>query len=703
MESVFRREQPLVRFPRSDPFSEYLTLLLVFLTVAGLYLDVWSHGQGVVKSFFKVWHAPFYAGYLATAVWLLRPVGRVIRKSPPPASSLPGGFAYDVVGLGLFAVGVLTGTTRHTLLGLETGVDVSFSPSRLFLFLGLILIASSPFRAAARERPRPAAVSLRDFMPALLSLTLATSIVALALIHLWGMARSPYMTPAAMAEIQRFGARDPNLTRLLRDIAHARGFGNIVISTLVLLGPIILMFRRWQLPFGALTTFLTGTVWLIASVTGFWIPLLLAVPVLAGLVADSLVHVLRPTLDRTTVLRVCAVTTPVVLWSLYLLAVALQWGLAWTPSAWTGVILWTGLIGCGVSLVAVPNGSARPAMTTTAQNPAITLTLVTMTIVGLFVDIWSHGQPGSVETFLNPVHAAFILPFLGTAGYLLWPVTRLRPGGRREALRHYGMDVAGVLCFAAGLTGDLIWHSIFGLETSVEALTSPPHVFVVLGIILMVSGPFRAAWADSNSTTRPTLRAFLPTLLSLSLATSLGGLLLTYLWGFTSSHYMTPQSFRLITLLAGSASHEAVIRDIAYARAIANILITNAVLLAPVLIVLQRWRPPLGSVAILFTLPTMLMAAVTGFFLPRLLLLPVIAGLAADGLIRVLQPSPRRIASLRLFAAIVPVILWGLYFVIVRLEWGLVWSPALWGGVIIWTGLEGLAVSLLVPPHHPDQ
>ncbi len=342
-------------------------------------------------------------------------------------------------------------------------------------------------------------------------------------------------------------------------------------------------------------------------------------------------------------------------------------------------------------------------MTTTAQNPTITLTLVTMTIVGLFVDIWSHGQPGLVETFFSPLHAAFILPFLGTAGYLLRAITRSRPGGRREALRRYGMDLAGVLSFAAGLTGDLIWHSIFGLETSVEALTSPPHVFLVLGLILMASGPFRAAWADGSSTTRPTLRAFLPTLLSLSLATSMVGLLLTYLWGFTSSHYMTPQTFRLIKLLAGSGSHEALMRDIAHARAISNILITNAVLLAPVLIMLQRWRPPLGSVAILFTLPTMLMAAVTGFFVPRLLLLPVMAGLAADGLIRVLEPSPRRIASLRFFAATVPVVLWGLYVLIVRLEWGLVWPPALWGGVIMWTGLEGLGLSLLVPPDDTDQ
>lgn len=345
MESAIRREQPLARLPLSDARSQYLTLLLVFLTVAGLYPDVWSHGQG------------FYAGYLATAVWLLRPVGRVIRRPPIRASSLPATFAYDVVGVGLFAVGGLANMVWHTPFGLEKGVDISFSPSHLFLFLGLILMASSPFRAAARERPRLTVVSLRNFMPALLSLTLATSLVALVLIHLWAMAGSHYMTPAVMAEIQRFGSGDPYLTRLVRDIANAGGIGNILISTIVLLGPIVLMFQGWQPPFGTLTTFLTVTVWLIASVTGFWVPLLLAVPVLAGLVADSLVHVLRPSLDRTMVLRLCVVTTPVVLWSLYFLAVALQWGLAWTPSMWAGVIMWTGLVGWGLSLVAVPGGS----------------------------------------------------------------------------------------------------------------------------------------------------------------------------------------------------------------------------------------------------------------------------------------------------------------------------------------------------------
>lgn len=42
--------------------------------------------------------------------------------------------------------------------------------------------------------------------------------------------------------------------------------------------------------------------------------------------------------------------------------------------------------------------------------------------------------------------------------------------------------------------GDIVWHEIFGIEKSVEALLSLTHLLLAAGASLVVSGPLRAAW-----------------------------------------------------------------------------------------------------------------------------------------------------------------------------------------------------------------
>jgi hypothetical protein len=52
----------------------------------------------------------------------------------------------------------------------------------------------------------------------------------------------------------------------------------------------------------------------------------------------------------------------------------------------------------------------------------------------------------------------------------------------------------GVVIFGGGGVGDLVWHTLFGIEKDVEALFSPTHRMLACGVCLIVGGPFRAAW-----------------------------------------------------------------------------------------------------------------------------------------------------------------------------------------------------------------
>ena len=118
-------------------------------------------------------------------------------------------------------------------------------------------------------------------------------------------------------------------------------------------------------------------------------------------------------------------------------------------------------------------------------------------VIGLFVDGWAHNHGRVDESFFTPWHALFYSGFAIVAGALFWQVIRNRRAGlsRREAIpAGYEYALLGVFVFGGGGVGDLIWHSLFGIEEDVEALLSPTHMLLVIGMVLIVSGPFRAAW-----------------------------------------------------------------------------------------------------------------------------------------------------------------------------------------------------------------
>jgi hypothetical protein len=78
-------------------------------------------------------------------------------------------------------------------------------------------------------------------------------------------------------------------------------------------------------------------------------------------------------------------------------------------------------------------------------------------------------------------------------------------------------------------------------------------------------------------------------------------------------------------------------------------------------------------------------------------------GVIADILIAVWRPSPQRVGSIRLVAAVVPIVLWGSFLLVVALRWGLAWSLELWAGVPLWAGLAGWGLSLLIVPSAPPR
>jgi hypothetical protein len=185
--------------------------------------------------------------------------------------------------------------------------------------------------------------------------------------------------------------------------------------------------------------------------------------------------------------------------------------------------------------------------------------------------------------------------------------------------------------------------------------------------------------------------------MSLVLAVSVLMLIFVPFWGLGNAHFITPGAIERIIheLVPGEAGRRYVLEG-TQQRAVGNILITTWALMAPVLLMIKRWRPPFGAVTILFFGASSFMASLTGLPLQSVLMPPLLAGLAADTMIAAWWPLVTRPVMLRVFAALVPAVLWGLHFLSTWLQWGLAWGPTLWFGVLCWSAACGLGLSLLV-------
>lgn len=71
-------------------------------------------------------------------------------------------------------------------------------------------------------------------------------------------------------------------------------------------------------------------------------------------------------------------------------------------------------------------------------------------------------------------------------------------------------------------------------------------------------------------------------------------------------------------------------------------------------------------------------------------------------LIAVLRATPDKTTPLRVLGAIVPPVMWSLYYLAGQLQLGIRWPPEIWTGSIVLAMLSGVGVSMLAaPPSSP--
>ncbi len=356
--------------------------------VVSLYVDGWAHshrrldtplwGGGAPPAFSPpgipttpaVWHLPFLVGLLALAVL----VGITVVRRPrglPATAALAGGWDLAAAGLVVLGAGVIARAAVPpapvvSLPGLAPGLPRFESlpgllgPPSLLQAVGLGLVVAAPLRERwRRSEPLP---SLRAALPALLSVSflLAVGSYLTQFVH-------PLVDPWPELSFWRRGLQTYRYGQFY--FGESMGVAGILLQTVLLMGPVLLVIRRWRLPPGSLTVVFAVHAALVSSLQDRYYFVLAAAA--AGAAADALAS--RMTAPHAADLRLVGFAVPVVYFGLYFLVLEAVTGLqpplgpatlrlegiGWSVQLRAGAVLAAGLVGGLLTYLVAPDG--RPA------------------------------------------------------------------------------------------------------------------------------------------------------------------------------------------------------------------------------------------------------------------------------------------------------------------------------------------------------
>ena len=307
--------------------------------------------------------------------------------------ALPAGYGLSLAGCAVFGAGAVVEVFawRH-LFGYGTGLEALLSPPHLAEVLGGGMIVSGPLRAAvAAGAPRPGLPGLLSAALLLSSLTFVTQFAS-PLVDLW--AADPARQPAPVG--LGFGQNE--------------AVSAIFIHSVLVVGMVLLLLRRFNLAPGSITAILVLNAALLAILKSHYE--LIAAAAVAGIAADAVVVAQHPGRERLAALRLLAALVPGSYTAAYLALVAAGGGLSLPPQLWLGLVIAMGLLGLLLSQVAFPGG---PRATAEDRDDALQAGVAWAVRTGSLVDA------AEVKSALESLR--------DDAALAASPLARLAPGG----------------------------------------------------------------------------------------------------------------------------------------------------------------------------------------------------------------------------------------------------------------------------------
>ena len=365
MTTTLRRPAPAASArpaPTVPPMSrrgDMLTALAATWLVGGVLADGWAHQHETLESVITPWHAILYTGFLAVSAWVGWNGWRHHRSGTPWQASFPAGYGLGAVGAVVFWLSGFADLCWHQAFGIEKGDAALLSPSHLGLLAGGVLLLTAPVRSAVA---RPRTESDRMPLEAVWALTLATFTAAFLLHELNPFWQNPISIGHrdALAAATVPGASLPVQTGLAATV------GAVIVTTLVLFGPLIAVSARWSLTVGRVTLALGIPPIALQAIRGFDDAGLAVLGVLGAVAAALVVRLARVGPGRTWPTRLGLAGGATTFWAVYVgLVAAADHGLGVKAEIWGGLLTWAGLsvlaVACIATVSATPCDGRSPA------------------------------------------------------------------------------------------------------------------------------------------------------------------------------------------------------------------------------------------------------------------------------------------------------------------------------------------------------
>lgn len=330
--TIVRPEGQLHASLRQDAVSVLIGVWLV----AALFSDGWAHHNvPELEGFFTPWHGALYSGLAAATGWMAW-LGRAggVRWY----TRLPVGYGWGAVGLAVFAAGGLADMAWHLTFGVEAGIDALLSPSHLVLFIGGLLVLTSVLRSRWSVADTASAVSQA-------ALALVTALVAFFLLYV-----SEFTAAAPTVAFTRLPEGHPD--HLAAELPATHGVGAFLVTTAVLVVPLLLVWRRGRSPHGVVVAVVATVSFLSAAVTDLERPFVVGALGATGgaVLAELLIARLERRAWRRPELRlpVLAAVTMAAVWVGHMAFLASFVGLAWPPELWSGVVVLSVMVAAGL-------------------------------------------------------------------------------------------------------------------------------------------------------------------------------------------------------------------------------------------------------------------------------------------------------------------------------------------------------------------
>jgi hypothetical protein len=301
----------------------------------------------------------------------------------------------------------------------------------------------------------------------------------------------------------------------------------------------------------------------------------------------------------------------------------------------------------------------------------------TWLIGGAMLDGWAHANIlKTLESFLTPWHAIL---YSGFAASAVWTVSlayrrrRVAPEWWRDGWPPgYRLGALGVAIFLFAGGADMVWHTIFGIESNLAAALSPSHLLLAVGSVLLLSSPLRSWWAAGSGKGLPAVAG----VWALALATTAVSVLMSYAVAFYPGWPLRPYVEKDLGTVQSNQA----------ALGIASYVVTTVILVTALLLVHRR-RATLGVGA--GALGGVALFQLGDREFPRALTVAAVAALVAAALVDLLLVRLDRVrgadAPLRLpiAGALFAALVWPAHLVALDIAGGVRWPAELTAGSVV--------------------